>query len=76
MPRKEQVDALAEKIRREIENLGACSLQNQELAVLWGHADEATKMETRMHLANFSTQYGFVHRVDDSFTTVSFRKLN
>jgi predicted GNAT family N-acyltransferase len=76
MPRKEQIDALAEKIRREIENLGACSLQNQELAVLWGHAEGSSKLENQMHLSNFSTQYGFVHRADDSFTTVSFRMLN
>ena len=73
---KLEIDALAKKIRQEIENLGACSLQNQELAVLWGNASGVPSVENQMHLANFSVQYGFIHRVDEGLKTVSFRKLN
>jgi len=76
MTSKEQIDALAEKISREIENLGACSLQNQELAIIWGHFEGISSLDNRLHLSNFSVQYGFIHRVDDSFKTVSFRKVN
>ena len=74
MSSRQEIDALAEKIAREIESFGACSLQNQELAALWG--DDAGKLslvEKQMHLANFSIQYGFVHHVDEGMQTVSFR---
>lgn len=72
---KEEIEALAERIRREIENLGACSLQSQELAPLWGDAPQTPSLENHLHLANFSMQYGFIHRVDHGLRTVSFRKL-
>lgn len=75
MAEKAEIDALAERIRKEIERLGACSLQNQELAVLWGQGAGRPSLENQMHLANFSVQYGFIHRVDEALTTISFRKL-
>ena len=75
MAEKVEIDALAERIQKEIERLGACSLQNRELAVLWGHPTGKPSLENQMHLANFSVQYGFIHRVDESLTTISFRKL-
>ena len=72
---KEQIDALAERINKEIENYGSCNLQNTELSLLWGGASTVPTAETRMHLTNFSVQYGFVHRADPWLSIVSFRKL-
>jgi len=76
IPRKNEFDELADKIRRNIERLGACSLQNQELSVIWRHEEGKSNAENHMHLANFSVQYGFIHRADENFKTVSFRMLN
>ena len=71
---KEELDALAERISRKIELLGACNMHQQELAAVWGHADAKPASEYRMHLANFAVQYGFILRVDDNLQTASFRK--
>ena len=76
MTRRTDIDELAEKISLEIERLGACSLQNQELAVIWGQACGMPYMENKLHLANFSIQYGFIHRSDEESGIVSFSKLD
>jgi hypothetical protein len=74
MALKEEMDALAEKIRREIESLGACSLKKQELAPVWGDAAATPNLENLVQLANFSMQYGFMYRVDEECRTASFRE--
>ncbi len=68
------MDALAAKIRREIENLGACNLKKQELAVIFGRTEGIPNLEGQVRLANFSMQYGFVYRVDEECRAASFRE--
>ncbi|HWB58218.1 MAG TPA: hypothetical protein VG733_01950 [Chthoniobacteraceae bacterium] len=74
MSGKQQIDALADRIKREIESLGACSLEQQELAVLWGDDTNMPHVEYQMRIANFSLQYGFIHRMDAAYRRICFRK--
>jgi hypothetical protein len=72
---KDKYDELAARIKQEIEKLGSCDLHNRDLAVLWGDAGPIPTAEYQMRLANFSIQYGFLHRADAGLDTVCFRKL-
>ena len=58
-PVKNAMDAMAERIKHGIAQIGVQVIAGDDLAVIWNHHEAATDCEKRLHLGNFATTYGF-----------------
>jgi hypothetical protein len=75
MPNKNEIVALANRIRHAISEQGGLVLGHEELAQIWNHHHELPDMEKRLHLENFARQFGFATLIKSDLTSASFEKL-
>lgn len=72
MATERKVEALAERIKAELESKGVHIVFKEDLAVVCDN--KSPKIEQVMQVNNFAIQYGFNVNIGDDLSLVIFRK--
>jgi len=75
-PLKKSMDAIAERIKHGIAQIGLQVIGVEDLAVLWNQHEAGSDSEKRLQLENFAHTYGFAVHLNIFSQVAIFRNSN